>query len=84
MSSSEIPYIIGTSPHDALMTSLFILVGKFVHAPGQLSGNSHSEQRCQSRCSDHPFYKGHIVASGAYHDIELSNVTDSFTYSITV
>ena len=40
---SEIPYIIGTSPNDAVMTSWFVLVGKSAHVPDQLSESSHSE-----------------------------------------
>ena len=44
--------------HSALMMSWLVFVGKSTHAPDQLSGNSHSEQRCWSRHSDGPFYEG--------------------------
>ena len=56
MSSSKIPHIIGTSPHNPLMTSSFVLVGKSAHA--QLSRNICSEQRHWRGCPDCPFYKG--------------------------
>ena len=32
---------------DALMMSYLLLVGKTVHAPGELSGGSHSEQNAK-------------------------------------
>ena len=55
--SFEIPCIIGTSPHNALMMPWSVLVGMSVHVPGQLSRSSHSEWRCWSRCSS-PFFWG--------------------------
>ena len=55
MSSSEIPYIIGMSPHDTLMMSWSVLMGMSAHVPGQLSRSSHSEQRHWSRCSSPSF-----------------------------
>ena len=54
MSSSEIPYIIGTSPDDAQMMSWSVLAGKSTHVPGQLSGDVCSEQRHQSGYSALP------------------------------
>ena len=76
MSSSKIPYIIGTSPHYALMMSWSVLVGKSAHAPGQLSRNNQCEQRCQRGCSSHPFCEGRNGGPGVFHYI----CTDSWKF----
>ena len=45
-------------------------IGKSAHAPSQLTRKSHSEQRCWTRHSAHPFFmKGEMAAPGTYHDI---------------
>ena len=38
------PHVIGTSLHNTPMMSCPLLAGKSAHAPGHLSGGSHSEQ----------------------------------------
>ena len=48
MLSSKTPHIIGTSPDDAPMMSYYLLVGKYVHAPGHLSVGSCSEQNTRA------------------------------------
>ena len=67
------------SPYDALMMSWLVLAGKSVHAPGQLSENGCSEQRCQSRYSSPSFGVGKMVAPGANCDIYIHNATYTYT-----
>ena len=59
MSSSEIPYITRMSPHDAPMTSCFVLVGKSVQW-SLLSGEAKADALVS------PFAKKEMAAQGAY------------------
>ena len=51
------PHIIGTSPHDAPVISYILLVGKSVHAPGDLSRGSHFEQNIKVKALIGPHFK---------------------------
>ena len=72
------------SPDDALMMSYLLLVGKSVHAPGHLSGGSHSEWNAEANGLIGPHFEERNGSSRFVRQLLNSSISQHVSLSLSV